>query len=82
VPYAERLGRVDELNRRVGDALARLPAPDALAALERAGAPVAPVLRPEDVERREGFPARFAHDPSGSRGPVPSVDQHRDDPWG
>ena len=82
IAYVDRLGRVEELNDRVGDALARVASADALRALRAAGAPVAPVLRPEEAPRRDGFPARLAvHEPR-ARGGAPAVDEHREDPWG
>ena len=58
VAYAQRLSRVEALNERVADALARMQSSDTLAALERVGAPVAPTLTPETAQQPDGFPAR------------------------
>jgi crotonobetainyl-CoA:carnitine CoA-transferase CaiB-like acyl-CoA transferase len=56
--YAERLDRVIECNERVADALAKIAASDAVRRLEAAGAPVAPVLRPEEMGGHPHFRER------------------------
>ena len=82
IAYVERLSRVEALNERVGAAVAALPSAEALRALQDAGAPVAPVLRPEDAPRRDGFPARFGVHAPTPRASAPAIDEHRNDPWG
>ncbi len=56
--FAERVARVGEINARVATAIATLTRDDALGRLQRAGAPVAPVLTPEDASTHEQFVAR------------------------
>jgi crotonobetainyl-CoA:carnitine CoA-transferase CaiB-like acyl-CoA transferase len=56
--YGERLDRVEECNARVAGAIAALTTADALDRLVRAGAPVAPVLAPEEVVSEPQFVAR------------------------
>jgi crotonobetainyl-CoA:carnitine CoA-transferase CaiB-like acyl-CoA transferase len=82
IGYAERLGRVEELNGRVADALSKMTGDNALAALSAAGAPVAPVLAPEEVQVPEGFAAHLSVHSVRARERAPDIDEHRDDPWG
>jgi crotonobetainyl-CoA:carnitine CoA-transferase CaiB-like acyl-CoA transferase len=81
VDYAQRLGRVEELNARVARALAQHTGADALAALERVGAPVAPALTPEAAQQPDGFPARLAHHRPRARERAPALDEHHAQPW-
>jgi crotonobetainyl-CoA:carnitine CoA-transferase CaiB-like acyl-CoA transferase len=81
VAYRERLARVPELNGRVADALSTIAGAEALAALSATGAPVAPVLVPEEVVLPDGFPAKLGVHPLVTRGRAPEVDEHRDSPW-
>jgi len=80
--YAQRLGRVAELNARVADTMSTLAGDEALRALSAAGAPVAPVLTPEEVVLPDGFPARLDAHELVTRGRAPQIDEHRDGPWG
>ncbi|HEY1738810.1 MAG TPA: CoA transferase [Acidimicrobiia bacterium] len=56
--FAERIARVGEINARVAAAIAGMTRDDALERLRRAGAPVAPVLTPEEASTHEQFVAR------------------------
>ena len=67
--FAERIARLAEVNARVADAVAALTLDDAVARLRRAGAPVAPVLTPEQATSHEQFVARRT---IGAAGGVPA----------
>ncbi len=67
--FAERLARVGEVNAHVAGAIARMSRDEALTRLLRAGAPVAPVLTPEEAAGHEQFVARHT---LGSAGGVAS----------
>jgi crotonobetainyl-CoA:carnitine CoA-transferase CaiB-like acyl-CoA transferase len=56
--YVERLDRVVECNERVAESLTKIDSADAVARLTDAGAPVAPVLRPEEVGAHRHFRER------------------------
>jgi len=49
LPFLERLGRTEEINSTVRDAIAKLDADDAFERLQRADAPVSMVLTPEEM---------------------------------
>ena len=80
--YEERLDRVEECNAAVADGIARRTHDDAFAALRESGAPVAPVLTPEEATQPETFPARLTHHPPRVRSAAPERDEHRANPWG
>lgn len=69
LPYAGRLDRVLECNERVADALAKITAADAVTRLEDSGAPVSPVLRPEEMGAHPRFRERgvVVEEPNGVR---------------
>jgi crotonobetainyl-CoA:carnitine CoA-transferase CaiB-like acyl-CoA transferase len=67
--FAERIARVGEINDRVAAAIAALSRDEALARLRGTGAPVAPVLTPEEASTHEQFVARHT---LGDAGGVPS----------
>ena len=56
--FGERIARVGEINARVWAAIAAMTRDDALTRLRRTGAPVAPVLTPEEASTHEQFVAR------------------------
>jgi crotonobetainyl-CoA:carnitine CoA-transferase CaiB-like acyl-CoA transferase len=64
--FVERLGRVDEIDRAVSDAIAGLDRDDALARLVDAGAPATPVLRPEETTAHPQIRARGFHVETGA----------------
>ncbi|GAA3209929.1 CoA transferase [Actinocorallia longicatena] len=49
VPFPDRIGRVSELDAELAEAVRRLPRDEAVARLERAGAPVSPLLSREEM---------------------------------
>jgi CoA:oxalate CoA-transferase len=94
VPFAERLGRVRELDAAVADAIARLGRDEAVDLLDAAGAPVAPVLSRADMmalhhfrargvigDGTVGAPFRTAVHPGRPPGPVADLDEHRGQGW-
>lgn len=94
VPFAERRGRVAELDAVVAKAVAGMERDEALGLLEAAGAPVAPVLgRAEMMEHRHfryrgvvqdgtvGTPVRTTVHPPLPPGPIPELDEHRGQGW-
>ncbi|TDD95420.1 CaiB/BaiF CoA transferase family protein [Actinomadura rubrisoli] len=90
VPFAERLGRVAELDAAVAAAVARLTRDEAVGRLGAAGAPVAPILtRAEMLELDhfrargvwEGGPVRTVAHPPLPRGEVAELDEHRGQTW-
>lgn len=58
MPFAERMDRAREIDGRIADAVGALPLADALHRLRASGAPVAPVLTPEQATTHEQFVAR------------------------
>jgi crotonobetainyl-CoA:carnitine CoA-transferase CaiB-like acyl-CoA transferase len=56
--YAERLRAVEQCNDAVAAKIAALPFDDVLARLEAAGAPVTPVLTPDEMGDSEHFRTR------------------------
>lgn len=60
VPFGERLRRIEEIRIAIGDAIGALPAAVAIERLHAAGAPVAPVLTPEQATDHPHFVARRA----------------------
>jgi crotonobetainyl-CoA:carnitine CoA-transferase CaiB-like acyl-CoA transferase len=72
--YPERLQRADALNGEIAAAIARRERGELLDAFFAAGAPVAPVLTPEEAATR--FRSEHPH------GPVPAPGEHAPDPWG
>ena len=67
--FAQRIGDVSGVNARVAKAIVELTRDEALERLQRAGAPVAPVLTPEEASVHEQFVARHT---LGDAGGVPS----------
>jgi crotonobetainyl-CoA:carnitine CoA-transferase CaiB-like acyl-CoA transferase len=69
MPYRDRLRAVERCNEAVAVKLARLERHDALARLEAAGAPVTPVLTPEEMGVEPHFRARgvIVEEPDGRR---------------
>jgi crotonobetainyl-CoA:carnitine CoA-transferase CaiB-like acyl-CoA transferase len=80
--YSERTERVEELNAAIAAAVAERDRDTAVAALNEAGAPVAPVLSAEEATFSPGLPAVLGVHPATPRGRPPEIDEHRDDPWG
>ncbi len=58
LPFTVRIDRLDEIDRRVRTAIATLPFTVAVDRLREAGAPVAPVLSPEEAATHPQFLAR------------------------
>ncbi|MBG6093467.1 CaiB/BaiF CoA transferase family protein [Actinomadura viridis] len=94
VPFTERLGRLRELDAEVAAAVGRLTRDEAVALLEAAGAPVAPLLTRSEMMAHEhfrsrgviadgtvGVPVRTTAHPSLPPGPVPGLDEHRGEGW-
>ncbi|MEU8797166.1 CoA transferase [Spirillospora sp. NPDC048819] len=91
VPFAERLGRIGELDAAVTAAVGKLTGAEAIERLTEAGAPVAPVLSRAEMlglghfaQRRiqaEG-PVRTTVHPPLPEGPVAELDEHRGQGWG
>lgn len=90
VPFAERLGRVAELDADVAAAIARLTRDEAMERLSAAGAPVAPLLTGAEMLDLDHFRARGVLDAGPVRttahpplpgGPVAGLDEHRGEGW-
>ncbi|MEV3919670.1 CaiB/BaiF CoA transferase family protein [Actinomadura coerulea] len=90
VPFAERLGRIRELDGAVAAAVAGLTGQEAVERLTRAGAPVAPLLSRAEMLELDHFrargvqergPVRTAVHPPLPRGAVPELDEHRGQGW-
>lgn len=73
--FADRLGRVEEVNRRVEDAIASLTRDDALERLRACDAPVSPVLTPEEAATHEQLVAREVY-VSSAGASVPHLPAH------
>jgi crotonobetainyl-CoA:carnitine CoA-transferase CaiB-like acyl-CoA transferase len=90
IDYQRRLDAIDACNAAVAAAIARLDRDRAVARLQALGAPVAPVLTPEEAAAHEQFRDRavFADDGDGalragfparlSRHPIRAPDRHTD----
>jgi crotonobetainyl-CoA:carnitine CoA-transferase CaiB-like acyl-CoA transferase len=67
--YVERLGKVEACNDAVARQLANIPRDDALSRLIAAGAPVTPVLTPDEMGADPNFRGRgvIVEDPDGGR---------------
>ena len=76
IPYASRLGRVEELNRRARRTRSRRGR--ATTCSRRCSPPARPSRR--SSRRRRPRPGSASGAPP--RAPVPAVDEHRDAPWG
>jgi crotonobetainyl-CoA:carnitine CoA-transferase CaiB-like acyl-CoA transferase len=61
LPFAERLARTEEINAAITSVLGRLDVDTALARLDAQGAPVSPVLAPEEVPEHPHFQSRGIH---------------------
>jgi crotonobetainyl-CoA:carnitine CoA-transferase CaiB-like acyl-CoA transferase len=59
--FAQRLGRTEEVNAAIGTAVGALDHDTVLTRLEAAGAPVSPVLTPEDAAREPQLRSRGFH---------------------
>ncbi|MFB4296425.1 CaiB/BaiF CoA transferase family protein [Actinomadura sp. NTSP31] len=90
VPFAERLGRVAELDAEVAAAIGRLTRDEAMELLSAAGAPVAPLLSGAEMLELEHFRARGVLDAGPVRttahpplpgGPVAGLDEHAGQGW-
>ncbi|MEV5575628.1 CoA transferase [Spirillospora sp. NPDC052269] len=94
LPFAERLGRVGDLDEAVAGAIRELNADEALRRLSAEGAPVAPALgraemmahphfaaRGVVVDGTVGSPVRTTVSPPLPPGPVPDLDAHRGQSW-
>ncbi|WP_433466834.1 CaiB/BaiF CoA transferase family protein [Spirillospora sp. CA-128828] len=90
VPFAERLGRIGELDAAVTAAVAGLTQAEAIERLGEAGAPVAPLVSHAEMldldhfrERRiqEEGPVRTTVHPPLPQGAVPRLDEHRGQTW-
>jgi crotonobetainyl-CoA:carnitine CoA-transferase CaiB-like acyl-CoA transferase len=88
--FADRLGRVEELDREIAAAIAAWTTGEALEALQAEGAPVAPLLtrdqmlaHPHFQERgtAQGSPIRAEKHPALPPGEVAELDQHSDEGW-
>ncbi|WP_021592747.1 CaiB/BaiF CoA transferase family protein [Actinomadura welshii] len=90
VPFAERLGRIGELDGTVAAAVARLTRAEAIERLTAAGAPVAPLLSHAEMTGLDHFRQRRIHEegpvrtsvhPPLPRGEIPELDEHRGQTW-
>ncbi|MCU1426578.1 MAG: uctC [Actinomycetia bacterium] len=81
IAYAQRLDQVEALNAAIAGAVAATDRDDAIASLQRAGAPVAAVLDAEEAIGTDGFPAVLAAHAVRARGVAPGVDEHQSSPW-
>jgi CoA:oxalate CoA-transferase len=90
IPFAERLGRIAELDGAVAAAIAKLTRDEAMARLTAAGAPVAPLLSHAEMTGLDHFRRRRVHEegpvrtsvhPPLPRGGVPGLDEHRGQTW-
>ncbi|TDE34718.1 CoA transferase [Actinomadura sp. 6K520] len=90
VPFAERLGRIGELDGAVTAAVAKLTRAEAVELLTAAGAPVAPVLSHAEMLGLDHFgqravqeegPVRTTVHPPLPEGPVAGLDEHRGQIW-
>ncbi|QKW33825.1 CoA transferase [Actinomadura sp. NAK00032] len=90
VPFAERLGRIAELDGAVTAAVAKLTQAEAVERLTGAGAPVAPLLSHAEMLALDHFahrkvqdegPVRTAVHPPLKGGAVPGPDEHRGQGW-
>jgi crotonobetainyl-CoA:carnitine CoA-transferase CaiB-like acyl-CoA transferase len=70
--FAERLAKVEDVNARVAAAVGALGLDDVLARLRAHGAPVSPVLTPEEAYQHEQLEARELF-VSTAYGPVPDL---------
>jgi crotonobetainyl-CoA:carnitine CoA-transferase CaiB-like acyl-CoA transferase len=88
--HNDRLDRFEECDAAVAKACAALPRDEAVARLAAAGAPVAPMLRPDEagqhplfrergvvVDGRVGFPAQLKNHPARPPGPAPEPGEHQ-----
>ncbi|MGH3388921.1 MAG: CaiB/BaiF CoA transferase family protein [Actinomadura sp.] len=94
VPFAERLGRVPELDSEIAAVLATLTRAEAMERLTAAGAPVAPVLTRAELMELDHFqergvlaagtvgnPVRTSAHPPLPPGPIAELDEHRGQGW-
>lgn len=75
LPFEARYSRAEELNTDIARAIGRLDLDAALRRLEERGAPVSPVLRPEDIAAHPHFQDRglFAETNAGLAASLPAV---------
>ncbi|MFG2014521.1 CaiB/BaiF CoA transferase family protein [Actinomadura geliboluensis] len=90
VPFAERLGRIAELDGAVTAAVAKLTLDEAVERLTEAGAPVAPLLSHAEMLALDHFahrkvqdegPVRTTVHPPVEGGTAPEADEHRGQGW-
>jgi alpha-methylacyl-CoA racemase len=94
VPFAERLGRVPELDAEIAAALGTLTRAEAVERLTATGAPVAPVLTRAEMMELDHFrmrgvitagtvgsPVRTSAHPPLPPGPIAELDEHREQGW-
>ncbi|MGW5413789.1 CaiB/BaiF CoA transferase family protein [Actinomadura geliboluensis] len=90
VPFAERLGRIAELDGAVTVAVAKLTLDEAVERLTEAGAPVAPLLSHAEMLALDHFahrkvqdegPVRTTVHPPVKGGTAPEADEHRGQGW-
>ncbi|MFB4312130.1 CaiB/BaiF CoA transferase family protein [Actinomadura sp. GTD37] len=90
VPFAERLGRIGELDGAVTAAVAKLSQAEAIERLSAAGAPVAPLLSHAEMLDLDHFrqrgiqdrgPVRTTVHPPLGEGAVAGLDEHRGQTW-
>ncbi|MEV4671749.1 CoA transferase [Actinomadura sp. NPDC049382] len=90
VPFAERLGRIAELDGAVTAAVAKLTLDEAVERLTEAGAPVAPLLSHAEMLALDHFahrkvqdegPVRTTVHPPVKGGTAPEADEHRGQGW-
>jgi crotonobetainyl-CoA:carnitine CoA-transferase CaiB-like acyl-CoA transferase len=90
VPFAERLGRIAELDGAVSAAVAKLTRDEAVERLTAAGAPVAPLLSRAEMLALDHFahrkvqeegPVRTTVHPPVKGGAAPEADEHRGETW-
>jgi CoA:oxalate CoA-transferase len=94
VPFAERLGRVPELDAEIAAVIATLTRDEAVERLTATGAPVAPALTRAEMMELDHFrtrgviaagtvgsPVRTSAHPPLPPGPIAELDEHRDQGW-
>jgi crotonobetainyl-CoA:carnitine CoA-transferase CaiB-like acyl-CoA transferase len=76
-PFHERTRQGIELNEAVGDAIAPRSRDELVAALRRAGVPVAPVFDRTAMMAYAPFPPFPIRMPTGPQSTAPALDEHR-----